>query len=213
MALKLRCSCGNTFKRSFGDIRDNKRIKCQECTGNKLSLEELKIKTKEISECELISKEYINSQKKLDFKCKCGETFSCSWDKFYYHTQRRCQICSKQQSKGEYTIEQYLIINNLSYKKQFTFDNCRNERKLRFDFAIMDDKELNYLIEFDGSQHYKPAKYMGGEEKYKTTKINDGIKDDYCKQNNINIVRIPYWKINKLEQFIKNNKYEERCIL
>ncbi|MBK5242148.1 MAG: hypothetical protein JJD95_13110 [Clostridium sp.] len=99
-------------------------------------------------------------------------------------------------------MEQYLINNSLSYKKQFTFDGCRNKRKLRFDFAIMNNEKLKYLIEFDGSQHYKPAKYMGGEEKFKSTKINDGIKDNYCEQNNIKLVRIPYWKINKLKQFI-----------
>lgn len=204
-SLKFQCKCGNIFERSFGDFKLNKRTMCQECSKNKLSIKEIRKKTQEVSNCKLISDEYINSTEKLNFMCECGNMFSCSWDKFIYHNQRRCKICTKQQSKGEYNIEKYLINNDISYKTQYMFDDCKNESYLRFDFAIFNKNEdLQYLIEFDGVQHYKPYEHFGGEKRFERQKMNDSIKNEYCKKNNIKLIRIPYWKMNKVGSIIKN---------
>ena len=51
-----------------------------------------------------------------------------------------------------------LQINNIDYQTEFTFDDCLNNKtscKLRFDFAILKNNKLEYLIEYHGVQHYK----------------------------------------------------------
>lgn len=51
---------------------------------------------------------------------------------------------------------------------------------------------LNICIEFDGEQHYIPKDYFGGEKRLLETQINDKIKNEYCKENNIRLIRIKY---------------------
>ena len=66
------------------------------------------------------------------------------------------------------------------------------------------------LIEFDGEQHYKEKETWGGKEALEEVKENDRIKDEYCKNNNIPLVRIPYWELSTIEKVIKNiiEKYD-----
>ena len=98
-----------------------------------------------------------------------------------------CPICKT--SKGELEIQRILYNKNIKYITQYTFDNCKNKRKLPFDFYLPD---YNMCIEFDGKQHYETIKYWGGEETLIKTKNNDKIKTNYCKNNNIKLIRIKY---------------------
>jgi hypothetical protein len=45
---------------------------------------------------------------------------------------------------------------------------------------------------FYGEQHFKPMGYFGGEKKLLYTQQNDKIKNEYCKNNNIRLIRIKY---------------------
>ena len=70
--------------------------------------------------------------------------------------------------------------------------NIENEKgsdMLPFDFYIYDK---NIIIEYDGLHHFEPIKGWGGEEKFKTTQKNDKIKNTYCKNKGITLIRIPY---------------------
>ena len=62
----------------------------------------------------------------------------------------------------------------------------------RFDFVIFDEKGLNYLIEYDGEQHYGAVEYWGGEEEYAKRKERDGRKNQWAQDHNIPLIRIPY---------------------
>ncbi len=92
--------------------------------------------------------------------------------------------------------------NNIIFQKEYSFSDCKskNNRVLRFDFAIFDkDNKLIKLIEFDGEQHFKPIKYFGGEDYFEYIKENDTIKNNYCINNNIELLRIPYTQLKKLK--------------
>ena len=71
--------------------------------------------------------------------------------------------------------------------------------KLRFDIFI---ESLNLCIEFDGPQHFKAVALFGGEEELLKTKFRDNIKNEYCKINNINLIRISY-KDKNIEEILK----------
>jgi len=110
-----------------------------------------------------------------------------------------CPKCKS--SKGEIKIRNFLIDNNINFKEQYKFKKCRNQRVLIFDFYLTD---LNICIEFDGIQHFKSISYFSGEKGFKKTKINDLIKTNYCKENNIKLIRINYLEFNNIINILNN---------
>nr|DAF89776.1 MAG TPA: restriction enzyme [Siphoviridae sp. cteLh2] len=160
-------------------------------------------------DCEIISNEYKGATNKMLFRCNCGRVFETSWGIFYGQGKTRCDVCSKNKPKTEMLVERYLINNNVNYKTQYRFSDCRHKYPLPFDFAIVnDDNSVHTLIEVDGIQHFEPVKAFGGEDRYKTTVLIDDIKNKYCKDNHYELIRISYKEIangnyiNKLKTLI-----------
>ena len=58
----------------------------------------------------------------------------------------------------------------------------------KFDFYL---PEYNLCIEYDGIQHFKVIGW-NTQEKLNKTQEHDKIKDLYCKNNNIQLLRISY---------------------
>lgn len=101
--------------------------------------------------------------------------------------------CLRFQSKGVVKIKQILIENNISFELEKSFDTCVSPKGnlLRFDFWVNN----SYLIEYDGEQHFQPQSFGGnrsGEERLKEYQEYDKIKNQWCKENNIPLIRIPY---------------------
>lgn len=98
---------------------------------------------------------------------------------------RGCSICRN--SKGELFIKQILDVNNIKYKQQYKFNNLRYKDLLKFDFAIIDNKEnVEYLIEFNGEQHYKfKTKFHKSQEGFIISQYRDSLKLSYCLENDI----------------------------
>lgn len=87
-------------------------------------------------------------------------------------------------------INQPNIKNILTLLKQNFIEEYRfvGLIKYRFDFFVNN----SYVIEYDGKQHFYPVKAFGGEEAYSKIHQNDIIKNQYCFEHNIPIIRIPY---------------------
>jgi hypothetical protein len=100
-----------------------------------------------------------------------------------------CPQCNE--SSGERLIRQFLQSNNIIYEYQKVFDNCRDIKPLPFDFYL---PTYNICIEYDGRQHYESIECFGGEEKFELQQKHDAIKTEYCKNNNMKLLRIPYFK-------------------
>ena len=109
------------------------------------------------------------------------------WTKTNHLNNQGCPICKE--SKGEKEIRNYLKNNNIVFESQKKFNNCRNKNPLPFDFYL---PLLNICIEYDGIQHYKSNTFFGGEKGLKQRQINDKIKTQYCKDNDIRLLRIKY---------------------
>lgn len=98
-------------------------------------------------------------------------------------------------SRGEITIAEILDEAGLSYQEEYSFKDLLSStgRPLRFDFAVFDDDgDLDFLIEFQGIQHYEPKEKFGGWSGLHKQQFNDMKKRDYCKKHNITLVEIPY---------------------
>jgi len=100
-----------------------------------------------------------------------------------------CPLCNE--SKGERTINKYLNEHKIDFINQQIFDSCVSVKnnKLKFDFYL---PKYNICIEYDGLQHYKPIKHWGGEDGLSKRMCNDEIKNKYCRDNNIKMIRIKY---------------------
>ena len=103
--------------------------------------------------------------------------------------------CGCVSSVNESKIAQMLTTMGFRYKEQLTFDNLTSTGRpcdrLIFDFAIFNQEELLYLIEYDGIQHFN-KEHEFREGGYETTHSNDLMKNKYCFENRIPLIRIPY---------------------
>lgn len=118
----------------------------------------------------------------------------------YAHSSKKhgCPLCKN--SNGENLILDFLNSNKIKYITQKRFKECRNIKTLPFDFYIESE---NLCIEFDGIQHFQPVKRFGGLKRFRQTMINDSIKDNFCRENNISLIRISYNQINDIENILK----------
>lgn len=107
----------------------------------------------------------------------------------------------KDMSTGELRIRDYLERKSLEYVFQKKYDDCRNINPLPFDFYV---PKYDLIIEFDGYHHYYEVKLYNAS--LETVQKHDGIKNKYCVDNGINIVRIPYWELedNTVEWTLDN---------
>jgi len=114
---------------------------------------------------------------------------------------RGCPYCSvRNKSSLSTTIEKFLVENDICFLTEYVFRDCVNLRPLPFDFAIFSNEVLVFLIEADGEQHFKNTGFSKGglEEVIK----RDSIKDKYCEDNNIKLIRINYLQEKEVEQIL-----------
>lgn len=133
-----------------------------------------------------------NSSITWECKCDCGNpniVYVPSHQLVRGHT---LSCGCKHESKWEMLIKDLLTSLNIEFIPQKRFKDCKNKKEtdmLPFDFYIEDK---NLAIEYDGLHHYEPIKGWGGEEKFNIIQENDAIKNQYCFEHNITLLRIPY---------------------
>ena len=120
-------------------------------------------------------------------QCDCGNT--CDIDMGNLRSGKS-QSCGCTNSKNEEKIIKLLTENNIPFEYQIDYLDLPGKK---FDFHIGTNLEKGYIIEYDGQQHFF---YTGTgwdtQEHYKRTHENDLIKNKYCFDNNIPLIRIPY---------------------
>lgn len=132
--------------------------------------------------------------KREPFLRNCDNSIKCDF---------RCPDCVVY--IGEKEIENILLKYNIKYILQYKFENCRSIKPLPFDFYLPD---CNVLIEYDGEGHYFPVNFGGMDndkalDRFIGQKVRDTIKNIYCEQNNIKLIRIPYWDYDNIEEILK----------
>lgn len=203
-----KCDCGNIVTRSKTDIMSGHTKSCGCLWMDDCCHANEKDWTGQISEAgvKFLSKAYMNKKGQWLWNCECPlchNTFIILPAKVMSNHTSSCGCRIK--SLGEQFIKEILEENHIEYISQYSFNNCRDKKKLRFDFALLKDNQVFHLIEFDGGQHYKPVKYFGGEEQFNKQHTRDILKDEYCKQNNIPLTRIKYTlSKNTIKKIIMN---------
>lgn len=166
---------------------------CHEC-GKEVGIRKLTSTTEEfISKAKKIHNDfydyslvnYINSRTPVDIICPKHGVFTQT-PSAHLHS-KGCPSCAR--SKGEMFIERYLREHAFEYIPQYP---CRFfEWRLYADFYLnVNNKE--YIIEFNGRQHYQPVERFGGQKTFEHQQKRDQALRDYCKYNHINYVEIRY---------------------
>ena len=142
--------------------------------------------------------EYVNARTKIKCRCLlCGYKWSTAPNNLI--SDKGCPNCNT--SKGEKRIKNFLEDNKVKYISQYKFKDCKNVNQLPFDFYLSD---YHMCIEYDGRQHFESINHFGGEEKFNLTQLRDNIKTQYCQDNKIKLLRIPYWEFNNIENILEN---------
>ena len=143
--------------------------------------------------------EAVSKQTYWNCLCDCGSKTVVTGGKLVFgHTQS----CGCVKSFGELKVKDLLTKEGFDYFSNYTFkDALRSEgnkySRFKFDFVVFEKKNVKYVIEFDGFQHfYCEDRNWATQENFKDTQIRDRLKDKYCFDNNIPIIRIPYVMLN-----------------
>lgn len=183
---------------------------CPECVHDKqreiykISYEEVEKRIKDCGGILLNKKDYVNqTTKNLKVVCpSCGNVFTTSLRNFTQHGGQVCSECCDNESIGEKKIKNYLKNNGINFKQEYWFKDCRDTNPLPFDFYLPDQ---NIIIEFDGRQHFEETSHF--TYSFETVKKHDEIKNKYCHENGIHLIRIPYTKANKIDEILKNELF------
>ena len=180
--------CGNNEHPNFFNSADkimNSNLWCPFCYGRRGDFQGEINSLIESKNSELLSK-YTNSKNHVKIKCKEHDYV---WEMMPLNIKkgRWCPVCNLPYS--EKVVYDYLKNNNYEFDIQYTFDDLRgnNNEKFRYDFAILKDNKLLGLLEIDDESHNRLDSIM-----------SDKIKNNYCKDKNIKLLRIDI-KRNKKE--------------
>lgn len=186
------CECGNTKLATSTELKNGIIQSCG-CLGK----EKLKIgqglnfidltgqtfgKLTVLERCE--DKEFNNGKHTQWLcQCECGRRSKVLASNLKSGNSQSCGLCGEK-SHGNIKIDKILSKANIPFEREKRFETCKDKSMLPFDFYV---KNL-YLIEYDGKQHFEETSFFN----YESTHKHDLIKNQWCKNNNIPLIRIPY---------------------
>ena len=199
-----RCECGTVKPVSICNLINNKSKDCG--CGRKGRLSEkgkLNLVGNKYGKLTVVEMLQTNNLHKQLCRCVCDcgrETVVVASSLTSNHTLS----CGCLNSYYNCVIDEYLGDIDIEHTSEYTIFYKGN--RYRFDFYLPD---YNTFIEYDGSQHYEPTRYYGNNIEKNTQlffKIQerDEMKNQYCREYNINLLRIPYWESKNIKTIINN---------
>ena len=204
--IKFKCICGNIDYKNQARELIRKRCCCSKCNKSaKKNTQKFILEMNEINPNIIITGEYVNAETPISYICECGNEHKSSPSLLLMG--HRCGHCNM--SKSEYITKEYLQNHNIKYNYDYKFDDCANKKQLKFDFYLPDYK---ICVELDGEHHYMPVRFKGiseerALERHLYTKTLDIIKNNYCIEQKINLIRIPYWDFDNIEKILDKSLF------
>lgn len=156
-------------------------------------------------EYKLVDK-YINSRTKIKFiHTKCNKTFLKRPNDILQGSL--CPYCKS--SKGEKLIRKILLEENIDFEEQFSFSDCKKQRELKFDFKFINKEDEIILLEYDGEFHESNPM---SKNNLTLQKERDQIKEIYCRENNIDLIRINYRDFKNIKSILKKELISHKVI-
>lgn len=201
--VKARCSCGVTRDLIWQNVKQGKSKSCGhriygqgvraiDETGNRYG--KLTV-LKKVPFSALTPEQQSSKNIFWECKCDCGAKVIASGSRLRFGS---LQSCGCTQSFGEEVIAKLLSENGITFSKEIKFKELKSRTYLRFDFGIYSRNELQYLIEFDGIQHFELRTFGAKISEFDDVVFRDKLKNDFCKEQGIPLIRIPYTALKTL---------------
>lgn len=178
----------------FCELNSNKKSKVR------LSISDInKIAAERGGKC--VTTEYKYGKQKLIWECALGH----QWENIYNNVYNGnwCTICGTGLYERICRIYMEELFEDKFFKVRPEWLIGHKGRKLELDGY---SEKLGIAFEHNGEQHYNNVEYFS--EGFEALQINDKIKLELCKKNNVKLIVIPslykYIKLNNLKDFIKN---------
>lgn len=204
------CSCGNTTTRTTSDLRRWQRFGSAHCN-NPIHRVNTDIIGKRFGELEVIrfagfKNSGTEGKRKATFECYChachtgGHIIAGS-------DLPKCNTCGcgkTTMSKGAKKINNILLKTypQEEIKYELTFPDLispDSNLPMHYDFSIFQNNKLQFIIEYDGQQHFFSSTDWNTEERLEKTHNHDRIKNQYCLDHDIKLYRIPYFEIDNID--------------
>lgn len=192
------CSCGKTKEILGQSLKSGKTISCG-CVrlkkleiGRGLNFHDLTGKVfGKLTVIKRIEDKELNGRFHVQWECvcECGNTTNVLSSNLVTGNSQSCGLCGNN-SHGNIKIAALLTSANIPYEREKCFKDCKDTSQLPFDFFVNN----SYLIEYDGRQHFNKNTFYYNEK----IPIHDHIKSQWCIENNIPLIRIPYTHYNDL---------------
>lgn len=194
-----RCDCGNTTIAPTGRLRRGDVTTCGCRIGRKdQATNEIGHKYGRLTVIERAKKPEGNNSTDAFWlcQCSCGNQVVVSGSRLRSGNTKSCGCL---RSKGEENLALYFKENKIKYVQQKTFPDLVYIDKLKYDFAVLnEDNSIKYLVEFDGPQHTE-----GNCWYTEAAHIRDLIKEQYAKDHNYPLYRIPYKYRDKIHEWFE----------
>nr|DAN84840.1 MAG TPA: restriction enzyme [Caudoviricetes sp.] len=192
-----KCDCGGHKFTTKTNLVSGHVKYCDKCSRIRKAMPYVGQKFGKLKIIELTNNRSVNGAVVCKVKCDCGniKEIPLSFMTRKRNFVRSCGKCKF--SSGEECVKNCLIDMNIDFKSEYIFKECKNPKTnmyLRFDFYL---PNYNTCIEYDGEQHFKECKLC--KDSLKDRQYRDNIKNEFCKNNNINLIRISYLDYNKID--------------
>lgn len=199
------CRCGTVKEVKMKYLLDGKSKDCG--CGRKEMLRETRTKNLvgqkfgKLTVVELLEDSNQFARRVYKCRCDCGNDTTVPSNSLLSHQTLSCGCL---QSHGNMYINRLLTDKNIEHKCEYTVHI--GDSHYRFDFYL---PQYNLFIEYDGEQHFYPVSFGADEfttqKQFELTQKRDKIKNKYCEDNKINLLRIPYWEKENIETIINNH--------
>lgn len=214
-----KCDCGTIKSVNGNNLRQGKTSSCgciviENLKKNRIQPNDINeignkydrltvVRKATVEECESNSRVYWYCS------CSCGNFKSVRADSLRNGSIRSCGCL---QSIGESEISKILRKNNVNFKRQVSFKGLTSilNSSIFFDFGVYNNEnKLLFLIEFDGEQHFHFSNSgWNTEEQFEKTQFHDKLKNNYCKKENIPLIRIKYTEKINIEKILLEGLYK-----
>ena len=209
------CDCNKWDIVDARSFRIEKQITCYFCSNKKMGQKHIKdISGQIFGQLQAIEPtEKRGKDGSVYWKCKCincgHEQIVIKYNLIKTKLGHLCAICGNK-SAGEEKIKNFLLSNNIPFTIEKSFSDCLfpdTKCLARFDFYVNNQ----YIIEIDGEQHFRPVKFskeVTDQEallNFQKIQQRDSFKNNWCKEHNLPLIRIPYW-------FFKNEEINKDII-
>ena len=191
------CDCGNTVDVRASELRAGHKIDCG-CQARRRYGEK---RVDDLTGMDFGSLHVIGGIH-TSWLCSCalcGSVTSVSRSLLIDYGKDRCSNCIGL-PLGEEKIASILDDAGINYDHDTVYSNCiypETGYPLRFDVVVHNDIQ-DYIIEYDGIQHFKEIKHWEIKIPLAGRQARDQYKNDWCRQNGITLIRIPYTRLNSI---------------